>query len=105
MSTKVKDVLDQHPGIHFQDGRPKVVDGISVYVIVKTVRLFGGSLAKAAAYYGFDPKIIETGMRYYEHHREEMDAWIAEREAASDKAYLEWCAANGVKPRPVPDGA
>jgi uncharacterized protein (DUF433 family) len=100
VSTRVNDLLDQHPGIHFEDGpagrRPKVTGSLDVWEIVSTVQDNDGSLAVAAEYLSVDPKVVETGMRYYEHHRDEIDAWLRRHYAENDRAYREWCEANGL---------
>jgi hypothetical protein len=84
--------MDRHPGIVFRSGpagrRPALEGGPDVWEIVRVVRntpeTGEASIAAAADWFRFPARKIETAVRYYADHRDEVDAWIdrIDREAA-----------------------
>jgi uncharacterized protein (DUF433 family) len=63
---------------------------LEVRHIVGLVHGFGGSEAEAAAYLEIDPAVVVEAMRYYDEHRDQIDAWIREENEYSERAYREW---------------
>ena len=74
-------VMDEHPGIHFVDGplgrRPAVLgSGLDVWEIVEVAKDNGGSVTDTAAYVEIGPRLVESALRYYGAHHDEIDDWI-----------------------------
>lgn len=84
--------MDRHPGIVFRSGpagrRPALEGGPDVWEVIRVVRNTpergDASISAAADWFRLAPRKIETAVRYYADHRDEVDAWIdrIDREAA-----------------------
>jgi uncharacterized protein (DUF433 family) len=91
----MRDATSEHPGIRFVDGamgRRPAVKGtdLDVWEIVETVAHSAGSIAEAAAYFEIDRELVETAMRYYRGHRDEIDAWIERVHEIADREEAAW---------------
>jgi hypothetical protein len=90
--------MADHPGIVFRDGpagrRPALVVGPDVWELVSFLREIDerGSAAAAAAaeVFAIPEPVVSAGIGYYAAHVEEIDTWIAEAHAASERAEAEW---------------
>jgi hypothetical protein len=90
--------MADHPGIVFRDGpaglRPALVVGPDVWelvVFLQEIDERGEAAASAASEtFGLPPSSVSTGIRYYTAFSTEIDAWIDEARAASERAELEW---------------
>jgi hypothetical protein len=90
--------MADHPGIVFRDGpagrRPALIVGPDVWELIVFVREIDerGDAAIAAASETFDipPTAVAAGIRYYTAFPTEIDAWIEEAQAVSERAELEW---------------
>jgi hypothetical protein len=78
--------VDTHAEIEFREGpagrRPGLVGGPDIWEVVTVHRSFGDARA-TAAWLDLSETAIETALRYYDEHREEIDAWIALNEKAA----------------------
>ena len=81
--------MDEHPGIVFRSGpagrRPGLVGGPDVWEVVAVFRSFD-SVKRAAEWLDQPAGAIETALRYYDGHREEIDEWIRRNEEAAEAA-------------------
>jgi hypothetical protein len=90
--------MAEHPGVVFRDGpagrRPALVVGPDVWELVVFLQEIDerGEDAVAAAAETFDvpAAAVAAGIRYYTAFAAEIDTWIAESRAASERAELEW---------------
>lgn len=87
--------MDEHPGIHFVEGalgrRAAVLStGLDVWEVIEVVKDNGGRLDEAAAYLEIDPRLVETAVRYYGDHRDEIDDWIARTRELNDREESVW---------------
>jgi len=90
--------MDEHPEIHFVDGprgrRPAVIGtGLDVWEIVEVAKDNGGSVEETAAYLEIDPRLVESGIRYYGANQEEIDDWTARETQLSEREEAKWRAA------------
>ena len=87
-----------HPGVVFRDGpagrRPALVVGPDIWELVVFLEEIDerGEDAVAAAAETFDvpATAVAAGIRYYTAFSAEVDAWIEESRAASERAEQEW---------------
>ena len=81
--------MDEHPGIVFRSGpagrRPGLIGGPDVWEVVGVHRSFGDA-QRTADWLDQPASAIETGLRYYEAHRAEIDEWIRRNEEAAEAA-------------------
>jgi hypothetical protein len=90
--------MAEHPGIVFRDGpagrRPGLVVGPDVWELVVFLAEIDerGEAAVGAAAENFDipTSAVAAGIGYYTAFSSEIDAWIAEARAASERAEQEW---------------
>jgi uncharacterized protein (DUF433 family) len=57
----------------------------------------GGSEADVAAYFELDPRVVETALRYYRDHQDQVDAWIREEDEYAERAEEEWRREHGYR--------
>ncbi len=81
--------MDDHPGIVFRSGptgrRPGLIGGPDVWEVVAVFRSFG-DVQRTAEWLDQAASTIDTALRYYDAHRDEIDAWIRRNEEAADAA-------------------
>ncbi|MGD9531851.1 hypothetical protein [Pseudonocardia sp.] len=90
--------MADHPGIVFRDGpagrRPALVVGPDVWELVSFLREIdergAAAVAAAAEVFAVPESAISAGIGYYTAFPEEIDTWIAEAQAASERAEHEW---------------
>jgi hypothetical protein len=90
--------MADHPGIVFRDGpagrRPALVVGPDVWELVSFLREVDergpGAVGAAAEVFAIPEPAVSAGIGYYTAYAEEIDAWIAEAQAASERAEAEW---------------
>ncbi|HUN79470.1 MAG TPA: hypothetical protein VMU32_11150 [Solirubrobacteraceae bacterium] len=83
---------DEHPLIRFAEGpsgrRAALVgSGLDVWEVVATVRENDNDLEQAASLLGVPPGLVQAAIDYYGAFREEIDAQIADNEAAWERGY------------------
>lgn len=81
--------MDEYPGIVFRSGpagrRPGLVAGPDVWEVVAVWRSFT-DVKRTADWLDQSTSAIETALRYYDAHREEIDEWIRRNEEAAEAA-------------------
>jgi hypothetical protein len=90
--------MADHPGIVFRDGpagrRAALVVGPDVWELVSFLREIderGPSATSAAAeVFAVPESAVSAGIGYYSAYPEEIDGWLAEAQAASERAEAEW---------------
>jgi hypothetical protein len=90
--------MADHPGIMFRDGpagrRPALVVGPDVWELVSFLREIDergqGAVEAAAEVFAIPEAGVAAGIGYYTAYAEEVDAWIEEARAASERAEAEW---------------
>lgn len=90
--------MADHPGIVFRDGpagrRPSLVVGPDVWELVVFLREIDergeAAVAAAAETFAVPDSIVAAGIRYYTAFPSEVDVWIEEARAASERAEEEW---------------
>lgn len=90
--------MADHPGIVFRDGpagrRPALVVGPDVWELVLFLREIDerglAAVAAAAEVFATPESAVSAGIGYYTAYAEEIDAWIGEAQAASERAEAEW---------------
>ena len=90
--------MADHPGIVFRDGpagrRPALVVGPDVWELVSFLREIDergpAAVAAAAEVFAIPEFSVSAGVAYYTAYPEEIDSWIAEAGAASERAEQEW---------------
>lgn len=91
--------MDEHPGIVFRSGptgrRPGLVAGPDVWEVVAVHRSFG-DVERTAGWLDQPASAIETALRYYDAHRDEIDGWIRRNEEAAEAAERVWRARQAV---------
>jgi hypothetical protein len=84
--------MDEHPGIHFRPGpagrRPGLIGGPDVWEVVAVYRSFD-DVQRTADWLDQPTSAIETALRYYETHRDEIDEWIRLNEEEAEAAERE----------------
>ena len=79
--------MDEHPGIVFRPGpagrRPGLVTGPDVWEVVAVHRSFK-DVERTAAWLDQPVVAIETALRYYDVHRDDIDGWIRRNEEAAE---------------------
>jgi uncharacterized protein (DUF433 family) len=98
----VGEALPGYRGLHMVDRvegpRPMLVGRrLQVSDIVRAVQDNDGSEAGAAEWYEIDRGIVETAMRYYRDHQEQVDTWIREEDEYDERAEAEWKRQHGHK--------
>lgn len=86
--------MAEHPGVVFKGGpagrRPALKVGPDVWELIKFLREIderGEPAIEAASEVFAIPEIaVRTGLDYYTSHPDEIDAWIADADAASERA-------------------
>ena len=74
--------------------RPAVIGtGLDVWEIVEVAKDNGGSVEETAAYLEIDPRLVESGIRYYGANQEEIDDWTARETQLSEREEAKWRAA------------
>lgn len=85
--------MDEHPGIMFRAGpagrRPGLVGGPDIWEVIAVHRSFDDP-RRTAEWLDQPVNAIETALRYYETHRDEIDDWIARNEEAAEAAERVW---------------
>ncbi|MEJ2866766.1 hypothetical protein WCD74_03260 [Actinomycetospora sp. OC33-EN08] len=90
--------MADHPGVVFRDGpagrRPALVVGPDVWelvVFLQEIDERGEAAVDAAAEnFAVPAATVAAGIRYYTEFSTEIDAWIGEARAASERAEAEW---------------
>lgn len=90
--------MADHPGVVFRDGpsgrRPALVVGPDVWELVVFLREIDergqAAVAAAAEVFGVPEASVTAGISYYSAFSDEVDAWIAEAQQASERAEAEW---------------
>lgn len=90
--------MAEHPGVVFRDGpagrRPALVVGPDIWELVMFLEEIdergADAVAAAAEILGVSAASVSAGIGYYAAYSAEIDAWIAESRAASERAELEW---------------
>lgn len=81
--------MDEHPGITFRSGpagrRPGLVGGPDVWEVVAVFRSFE-DVQRTAHWLDQPASAIETALRYYDAHRDDIDNWIRWNEEAAEAA-------------------
>ncbi len=81
--------MDEQSEIVPRDGpaglRPGLAGGPDVWEVAAVHRSFV-DVERTAAWLDQPASAIEIALRYYERHRDEIDAWIRENEAAAEAA-------------------
>jgi hypothetical protein len=95
--------MEEHPGVVFRGGasgrRAVLVGGPDVRAIVRAVKsvreaesdlIPGAVLALVATNTGVSVRLIETAVRYWSAHPDEIDSWIADIETVELEHYTAW---------------
>ena len=90
--------MADHPGVVFRDGpagrRAALVVGPDVWELVSFLREIDergpAALSAAAEAFALPESALTAGMTYYAAFSDEIDAWIDEAQAASERAEVEW---------------
>ena len=90
--------MAEHPGVVFKDGpggrRPALKVGPDVWELVKFLREIDerGELAIEAAseVFAVSETAVRTGLAYYTSYPDEINAWIADADAVSERAEQAW---------------
>lgn len=90
--------MSDHPGVIFKDGptgrRPALAYGPDIWEVIKFLREVDergpAALDAAAEVFAVDASRISTAVSYYGDYQEEIDAEIAEADAASTQAEHAW---------------
>lgn len=90
--------MADHPGITFRDGpagrRAALVVGPDVWELVVFLSEIDeraeGAIDAASEVFAVPDAAVRAGLGYYAAHPEEIDTWIAESRAASERAEQEW---------------
>ncbi|HEU0087015.1 MAG TPA: hypothetical protein VFQ77_05115 [Pseudonocardiaceae bacterium] len=90
--------MAEHPGVVFKDGpggrRPALKVGPDIWELVKFLREIDerGELAAKAASEVFviSEAAVHAGLAYYTSYPDEIDAWIADADASSERAEQAW---------------
>lgn len=90
--------MADHPGVAFRDGpagrRAALVVGPDVWELVVFLREIDergpAALSAAAEAFALPESALTAGMTYYAAFSDEIDAWIDEAQAASERAEVEW---------------
>ena len=81
--------MNEHPGIHFRSGpagrRPGLVGGPDIWEVVAVFRSFE-DVQRTADWLEQPASAIETALRYYDAHRDDIDEWIRRNEEAAEAA-------------------
>lgn len=90
--------MADHPGVVFRDGpsgrRAGLVVGPDVWELVVFLREIDergpAALSAAAEAFALPESALTAGMTYYAAFSDEIDAWIDQAQAASERAEVEW---------------
>jgi hypothetical protein len=90
--------MADHPGIVFRDGpagrRPSLTVGPDVWELVVFLEEIDergeAAVSAAAETFGIPTSAVSAGISYYTAFSTEIDAWIEEARAASERAEQEW---------------
>jgi uncharacterized protein (DUF433 family) len=87
--------MEEHPGVSFRDAgsgrRASLVGtGLDVAQVVETLRQNASSVEATAEYLDLPPSVVETALRYYVAHRDEVDGWIEEARAIAEEERRLW---------------
>lgn len=90
--------MADHPGVVFRDGpagrRAALAVGPDVWELVSFLREIDergpGAVASAAEVFAIPESAVSAGIGYYVAFAKEIDAWIEESQAASERAEAEW---------------
>lgn len=81
--------MDEYPGIVFRSGpagrRPGLVGGPDVWEVVAVHRSFE-DVTRTAEWLDQPASAIETALRYYDAHRDDINEWIRRNEEAAEAA-------------------
>lgn len=81
--------MDEHPGIVFRSGaagrRPGLLSGPDVWEVVAVHRSFD-DVRRTTEWLDQPASAIETALRYYDAHRDDIDEWIRRNEEAAEAA-------------------
>lgn len=81
--------MDEHPGIVFRSGpagrRPGLLGGPDVWEVVAVSRSFN-DIQRTADWLDQSASAVETALRYYDAHRDDIDEWIRRNEEAAEAA-------------------
>jgi uncharacterized protein (DUF433 family) len=87
--------MEEHPGIYFRDAgsgrRASLVGtGLDIAQVVETLRQNASSVERTAEYLDLPAAMVETALRYYVAHRDEVDEWIEEARTAAEEERRLW---------------
>lgn len=87
--------MDSHPGIYFRDGgagrRPALLGTrLDVAQVIETLHQNTNSVEQTAEYLDVPASVVETAVRYYVAHRDEVDAWIEEGRSVAEEERQLW---------------
>jgi len=87
--------VDEHPGISFREGgsgrRPAVLGTrLDVEQIIETLRQNGNSIEETAEYLDIPAEQVETAVRYYVAHWDEVDEWIEQSRVIAEREREVW---------------
>ena len=81
--------MDEHSGIVFRSGpagrRPGLLGGPDVWEVVAVSRSFN-DIQRTADWLDQSASAVETALRYYDAHRDDIDEWIRRNEEAAEAA-------------------
>lgn len=90
--------MAEHPGVIFKDGpggrRPALKVGPDIWELVKFLREIDErgepAISAASDVFVIPETAVRAGLAYYTNYPNEIDAWIADAEAVSERAEYAW---------------
>ena len=87
--------MDRYPGIVFRDGtggrRPALAGRrLDVAQVLQTLRASGNNRPETAQYLGVSEHEVGVAVAYYVDHKDEVDEWIRDAQAAADELQAAW---------------
>lgn len=90
--------MAEHPGVVFKDGpggrRPALKIGPDIWELVKFLREIDErgepAIEAAAEVFAIPDTAVRAGLAYYTSYPDEIDAWIADADAVSERAEQAW---------------
>ena len=90
--------MAEHPGVVFKDGpggrRPALKVGPDIWELVKFLREIDErgerAIEAASEVFVIPDSAVRAGLAYYTSYPDEIDAWIADAEAVSERAEQAW---------------
>lgn len=90
--------MAEHPGVVFKDGpagrRPALKVGPDVWELIKFLREIDergeAAIEVASEVFAIPETAVRVGLTYYTSYPDEIDAWIADADAVSERAEQAW---------------